>query len=88
MYDEIRLQMYSVSSGERDPETAAVAVPVFGLSQQFVAAISVSGLRYRIDASRAGEIVHVLFRHAHLLTQIMGGNASAQEFGGWNRSRD
>jgi DNA-binding IclR family transcriptional regulator len=85
MYDEIRLQMYAVSSGERGPETAAVAVPVFGLGQQFVGAMSVSGPRYRIDASRAAEIVLVLFRHAQTLTQIMGGNPSAQEFGGWNR---
>src|SRR4026209_1920068 len=32
-YDEIRKAMYSASFGERDAETAAVAVPVFGLDQ-------------------------------------------------------
>jgi DNA-binding IclR family transcriptional regulator len=85
MYDEIRSQMYSISSGERDAETAAVAVPVFGLGQEFVGALSVSGPRYRIDELGAAGIVPVLFRHAQLLTRVMGGDASAQEFNGWNR---
>ena len=32
-YEQIRRDMYSASYGERDPETAAVACPVFGTAQ-------------------------------------------------------
>jgi len=76
-YDEIRRSMYAASFGERDPETAAVACPVFGLDQKFVGALSVSGPRYRIEALGVHAILPVLFRHARNLTRTLGGNADA-----------
>jgi DNA-binding IclR family transcriptional regulator len=73
-YDEIRRSMYSASFGERDPETAAVACPVFTLEQKFIGALSVSGPRYRIEALGVKGILPVLFKHARDLTRKLGGN--------------
>jgi DNA-binding IclR family transcriptional regulator len=46
---------YCVSLGERDPQVAAVAVPVFDLAGQFRGALAVSGLtgRFREQERRA-----------------------------------
>jgi DNA-binding IclR family transcriptional regulator len=82
-YDEIRKSMYAASFGERDPETAAVACPVFGPEQKFIGALSVSGPRYRIEALGVQAILPVLFRHARNLTRIMGGNPDLPEFSAW-----
>lgn len=75
-YEKIRREMYSASYGERDPETAAVACPVFGVGQQFVAALTVSGPKYRIEAAGLEQILPVLFRHASELTRVLGGDPS------------
>jgi DNA-binding IclR family transcriptional regulator len=73
-YDEIRRQLYAASFGERDPETAAVSCPVFGLHQHLAGALTVSGPRYRIEEMTVGKILPVLYRHARDLTRIFGGN--------------
>jgi DNA-binding IclR family transcriptional regulator len=82
-YEQIRKQMFSASFGERDAETAAIAVPVFGLDQRFIGALCVSGPRYRIEALGVQAVVPVLFRHARKLTRILGGNEEAAEFAAW-----
>jgi DNA-binding IclR family transcriptional regulator len=74
-YDAIRKDYFADSYGERDPETAAVACPVFGLDQRFVGALSISGPKYRIEAMGVKTIIPVLFRHARDLTRILGGDA-------------
>ena len=73
-YEQIRRDMYSASYGERDPETAAVACPVFGVGQQFVGALTVSGPKYRLEAAGVERILPVLFRHASELTRVLGGD--------------
>ena len=73
-YDKIRRDMYAASYGERDPETAAVACPVFGIDQEFVGTLSVSGPRYRIEDLGVQRILPVLFAHARQLTRILGGD--------------
>jgi len=73
-YDIIRSAFFADSYGERDPETAAVACPVFGVDQRFIGALSVSGPRYRIEAMGTKQILQVLFAHARDLTRILGGN--------------
>jgi DNA-binding IclR family transcriptional regulator len=74
-YDQIRRDMYSASYGERDPETAAIACPVFGVGKRFVGALAVSGPRYRLEALGLGPILPVLFKHAIELTRVLGGDA-------------
>jgi DNA-binding IclR family transcriptional regulator len=73
-YDQIRKKLYAASFGERDPETAAVSCPVFGLNQKLAGALAVSGPRYRIEEMGVEKILPVLFKHARELTQAFGGN--------------
>jgi DNA-binding IclR family transcriptional regulator len=73
-YEQIRRDMYSASYGERDPETAAVACPVFGVGQQFIGALTISGPKYRVEAAGVDKILPVLFRHAIELTRALGGD--------------
>ena len=73
-YEEIRKKLYAASFGERDPETAAVACPVFGVNQKLAGALAVSGPRYRIEATSIETILPALFKHARELTRVFGGN--------------
>ena len=72
-YEQIRRDMYSASYGERDPETAAVACPVFGTTQAFVGALTISGPKHRIESLGLERILTVMFKHAIDLTRILGG---------------
>jgi DNA-binding IclR family transcriptional regulator len=74
---KVRAAMHAVSFGERDPEVAAVACPVFGLHQRLAGALAVSGPRYRIEGVGAGPILRVLLKHACQLTIAFGGNPVA-----------
>ena len=82
-FDAIRRAMYAASYGERDPEIAAVACPVFGHGNRPVGALNLSGPRYRIEALGESRIVPVLFKHAQALTRTLGGDPSDLAFTGW-----
>ena len=84
-YDQIRKNMYAASFGERDPETAAVACPVFGTEQKFIGALSVSGPRYRIEAMGVQSILPVLFRQARNLCRVLGGDPDAPQYAAWSK---
>ena len=83
--DEIRHAMYCASYGERDPETAAIAAPVFSSGNRLMGALSVSGPRYRLEATGEERIVAVLFQFAKQLTLTFGGNIDDPTLMGWNR---
>jgi DNA-binding IclR family transcriptional regulator len=74
--EKVRRQMYAASFGERDPEVAAVACPVFGLHQSLVGAVTVSSPRYRMEALGVEAILRVLLDHACQLTRDFGGDPS------------
>ena len=84
-YDRIRETMFESSFGERDPEIAAFACPVFGHGNLLVGAVSTSGPRYRIEALGEARIVPVLFKYAQALTRTFGGDPDAADFSGWNK---
>ena len=46
---EIREAGFTISLGERDPDIAAIAVPVFDRSGTIAGALTVSGLKLRFD---------------------------------------
>jgi len=73
-YDEVRENMYAASFGERDPETAAVACAVFGLQQRLIGALSISGPRYRIEATGLKRLLPVLLKYGRELTRVLGGD--------------
>lgn len=73
-YDKIREQLFAASMGERDPETAAIACPVFSVGQKLAGAISVSGPKYRFEAADIPAMVAVLQKHCARLSNAFGGS--------------
>ncbi len=61
-----------VSFGERDPETAGVAAPVFGHGG-LIGAITISGPRTRITPERAPELGRHVMERAEALSRLLGG---------------
>jgi DNA-binding IclR family transcriptional regulator len=55
--DAILERRHAVSLGERDPDTASIAVPVFNAHARFVGALVVSGLRSRFDEPARTEAI-------------------------------
>lgn len=47
-YQDIRTQIWAVSYGERDPETASAAAPVFGVIGELQGALAISGPKARL----------------------------------------
>ena len=72
-YEQIRQQLHALSFGERDPETAAVACPVFAVGQRLAGSVTVSGPRYRFADEQVAEMVPVLKKYAAELTRALGG---------------
>lgn len=63
--------------GERDPELAAVAAPVFGAGQRLAGALCVAGTATRFsEAERLAGIRSLVFREAARLTLALGGDAA------------
>lgn len=63
--------------GERDPELAAVAAPVFGTRQRIIGALCVAGTATRFsEAERLSGIQDLVLREATRLTQALGGDAT------------
>ena len=72
-YDQVRRDLFSASFGERDPEIAAVASPVFAVGERLAGALSVSGPRYRFEQADPRQMAEVLHRHSAALTGALGG---------------
>jgi DNA-binding IclR family transcriptional regulator len=68
--------------GERDSETGAVAVPVFGLSQGLVGALSISGPIARFTETSVDLVTKSLLDAARQLTERLGGDSSVYEGNG------
>lgn len=72
----VRNSMFSITRGERDPETAAIACPVFGASGKLEGAISLSGPVQRFQPESVARMRGPLFDAARKLTSGFGGDAS------------
>lgn len=70
-FEAIRAQGHCVSVGERDPEVAAVAVPVIEAGDRLRGALSVSGLVTRFDHSARQRALEVLGQSARRLAQAL-----------------
>lgn len=75
--DAVRVQLWAATFGGAHPEMAAVAVPVFGVQQALLGALSVSGPRYRLEARGAETMWPTLMRAARGLTELLGGDTAA-----------
>jgi DNA-binding IclR family transcriptional regulator len=85
--DGIRRVMYAATFGERDPELAAFAAPVFGMNDKLVGALSVSGPRYRLEKLGAQRVGPGLFKHARALSRAYGGHFDTAVYPGARRGR-
>ena len=72
-YDQIRERLFAISLGERDPETAAIACPVFSVGQQLSGAISLSGPKYRFEKINTTKMIEVLHQYCKELSEALGG---------------
>lgn len=72
-YEDIRTAGYAVSLGERDPEVAAMAVPIITPDGRLLGAIGVSGLITRFGPDRHPQLLAALRESQKRLTdQITG----------------
>lgn len=72
-YRAIREQGYAISQGERDPETAAVAAPVFGPEGRLIGAMGIAGPVTRLQRSDLQVLAQVVLEAARKLTEELGG---------------
>ncbi len=70
----VRRTMYAVSIGERNPETAAIACPVFGVMDVLCGALNISGPRERMSAAALDRIRPQLLEMAAEITAALGGD--------------
>ena len=70
--DDIRRRLHAVSVGERDPETTAIASPVFGPRDALLGALNISGPRVRLNERRQRELKALLIAEAQALSLALG----------------
>jgi DNA-binding IclR family transcriptional regulator len=75
-YENVRAAGFYISMGERNPEAAAVAVPVFGVQHQFMGALGVIAALSRTDQGRAEEIRDILLERAAALSTALSGTSN------------
>ena len=73
---EIRERLWAASFGERDPESASVSVPVFGLRQELKGALVLSGPRGRFTPEAVKKCVSLLLPAASELTRQFNGDTA------------
>lgn len=81
-FDAVRKALYATSFGERDPQTAAIAAPVFGVTQKLQGALNLSGLREHFTPKYIATLRRHLLAAAAELTFALGGDRSVFKFRG------
>ena len=76
-YTLLRQRMVSITIGQRDKETAALACPVFGSDQRLEGALSLSGPIQRFTPDAIAAMGERLLTAARQLTTALGGDADA-----------
>jgi DNA-binding IclR family transcriptional regulator len=71
-YDDIREKGYYISLGERDPDTGAIGVPVFGVGNALVGAIGLTVQMQRFTAEAQSSHLSVLTQAAAELSRKLG----------------
>lgn len=71
--EAIKAEGFAVSLGERDPDTASIAVPVLGRGGDFLGALVVSGLRGRFDEAARQKAIQLAKEEAGRLAQDLSG---------------
>lgn len=69
---EIRAKGYSVAFGELEPETAAIAVPVFNHRKEVVASLSIAGPEWYFKREDTDQLVSALRSCAEAISREIG----------------
>lgn len=77
-YERIRSRGSYASIGERDPEAAAVAVPVLGPGGSLAGALGVTGPRNRFDRAACARMAKVLRAKAEALGRALSGAGASR----------
>lgn len=80
IYEAVRATGLYVSIGERDPETAAIAAPVFGRSHDFLGALGITGLPRRFEGDNLAVLKAVVAEEAGLLSRALNGTNGMRIF--------
>ncbi|MBW6401279.1 IclR family transcriptional regulator [Roseomonas sp. HJA6] len=70
--EEVRTRRIAASVGERDPEIAAIAAPVFGRDDGFLGALGISGPRARFEGVALDALIATLAAEAKALSRALG----------------
>lgn len=73
-FSRIRKEMFARSLGERDPECAGVAAPVFGPQGKLLGSLSLSGPKKRFGTNDIKEMRPVILSAARKLSEALGGS--------------
>jgi len=76
-YQKAVEQGYAVSIAERDPDSAAIACPVFGVGRSLVGAISLGVPRYRFNKKLLADYLPRVQAAASELSHMLGGDLPA-----------
>jgi DNA-binding IclR family transcriptional regulator len=74
VYDEIREKVVFCTMGERFPDTAAVACPVFQNGQELAGCLALSGPRTRFTEEVIAVVSGILLKASEELTHSLGGD--------------
>ncbi|PKU26097.1 IclR family transcriptional regulator [Telmatospirillum siberiense] len=76
-YESVRRSHSYMSFGERDPETAGISVPVFGIGQRLQGALGIVGPTSRVDRPFMERVRGRLLAVAAEATEALGGNSAS-----------
>ena len=71
---EVREQFWASSFGERDPDTASISAPVFGVGNGFKGALTLSGPSERFNKEQMQAARLHLLKRAAQATSLLGGS--------------
>lgn len=80
LYEGIRRAGHHVTRGERDPQVASVALPVFGINQRLIGCVAVSGPIARFTPKACARHVQALRKAASRLSFELGGGMAPAGF--------
>jgi DNA-binding IclR family transcriptional regulator len=75
--DAVRRDHLALSRGERSPDAAAIAAPVFGVGQRLIGALNLSGPIQRFTPAATESFGQAVREAAAELTRALGGDARA-----------
>jgi DNA-binding IclR family transcriptional regulator len=73
LHEEVRARGWYLSLGERDPEVAAIAAPIFGRGRHFLGALGVIGPRNRFETESHDKLAALITEEAGRLSRGLGG---------------